>query len=30
MQLREKLIAIQAGGMDAPAGWVYPIRELSF
>ncbi len=30
MQLREKLIAIQAGRMDAPAGWVYPIRELSF
>jgi branched-chain amino acid aminotransferase len=30
MQLREQLIAIQAGRTDAPEGWVYPVRELSF
>jgi branched-chain amino acid aminotransferase len=30
MKLREKLIAIQAGRMDAPEGWLYPIRDLSF
>jgi hypothetical protein len=30
MQLREKLVAIQAGRMDAPAGWIYPVRDLSF
>jgi branched-chain amino acid aminotransferase len=30
MQLREKLIAIQAGRTDAPEGWLYPIRDLHF
>lgn len=30
MQLREKLIAIQAGRTDAPEGWLYPIRDLNF
>lgn len=30
MQLREKLIAIQAGRTDAPEGWVYPVRDLNF
>lgn len=30
MQLREKLVAIQAGRTDAPEGWLYPIRELNF
>lgn len=30
MQLREKLIAIQAGRTDAPEGWNYPIRHLNF
>lgn len=30
MQLREKLVAIQAGRTDAPEGWIYPVRDLSF
>lgn len=30
MQLREKLIAIQAGRTDAPEGWTYPVRDLNF
>lgn len=30
MQLREKLIAVQAGRTDAPTGWLYPIPELEF
>lgn len=30
MQLREKLIAIQAGRTDAPEGWLYPIKDLNF
>ena len=30
MQLREKLIAIQAGRMEAPEGWLYPIKDLNF
>jgi branched-chain amino acid aminotransferase len=30
MQLREKLIAVQAGRSDAPEGWLYPIRDLNF
>jgi branched-chain amino acid aminotransferase len=30
MQLREKLIAIQAGRTDAPAGWLHSIRDLNF
>jgi branched-chain amino acid aminotransferase len=30
MQLREKLIAIQAGRSDAPEGWLYPIKDLNF
>ncbi|WP_408097548.1 branched-chain amino acid aminotransferase [Peredibacter sp. HCB2-198] len=30
MQLREKLIAIQAGRFDAPQGWTYPVRDLNF
>lgn len=30
MQLREKLIAIQAGRTNAPEGWVYQVRELNF
>jgi branched-chain amino acid aminotransferase len=30
MQIREKLIAIQAGRTDAPEGWLYPIRDLNF
>jgi len=30
MQLREKLIAIQAGRVEAPEGWVYPIKDLEF
>jgi branched-chain amino acid aminotransferase len=30
MQLREKLINIQAGRSEAPEGWLYPIRDLSF
>jgi len=30
MQLREKLIAIQAGRTDAHEGWVYPVRDLNF
>lgn len=30
MQLREKLIAIQAGRTDAPNGWTYPVRDLDF
>jgi branched-chain amino acid aminotransferase len=30
MQLREKLVAIQAGRTDGPEGWVYPVREINF
>ncbi len=30
MQLREKLIAIQAGRAKAPEGWTYPVRNLDF
>lgn len=30
MQLREKLIAIQAGRTDAPEGWLYPVRDIAF
>lgn len=30
MQLREKLVSMQAGRMDAPEGWLHPIRDLSF
>jgi branched-chain amino acid aminotransferase len=30
MQLREKLIAIQAGRSDAPEGWLYAIKDLDF
>jgi branched-chain amino acid aminotransferase len=30
MQLREKLIGIQAGRNDAPEGWLYPIQEINF
>ena len=30
MQLREKLIAIQAGRVKAPEGWTYPVRNLDF
>ena len=30
MQLREKLIGIQAGRAEAPTGWLYPIRDLHF
>jgi branched-chain amino acid aminotransferase len=30
MQLREKLIAIQAGRTDAPEGWLYPVKDLNF
>ncbi|MCM2351066.1 MAG: branched-chain amino acid aminotransferase [Bacteriovoracaceae bacterium] len=30
MQLREKLIAIQAGRAEAPEGWLHPVRNLDF
>jgi branched-chain amino acid aminotransferase len=30
MQLREKLIAIQAGRTDAPEGWLFPVRDINF
>lgn len=30
MQLREKLIAIQAGRTEAPEGWLHPVRNLDF
>jgi branched-chain amino acid aminotransferase len=30
MQLREKLIGIQAGRSDAPEGWLHPIKDLNF
>lgn len=30
MQLREKLIGIQAGRNDSPEGWLYPIQEVNF
>ena len=30
MQLREKLIGIQAGRTDAPSGWIYPVRDINF
>jgi branched-chain amino acid aminotransferase len=30
MQLREKLIGIQAGRADAPEGWLHPIKDLNF
>ena len=30
MQLREKLISIQAGRTDGPEGWTYAIRDLNF
>ena len=30
MQLREKLVGIQAGRNDAPEGWLYPIKDLDF
>jgi branched-chain amino acid aminotransferase len=30
MQLREKLINIQAGRSEAPEGWLYTITDLSF
>lgn len=30
MQLREKLIAIQAGRAEAPEGWLHQIRDINF
>lgn len=30
MDLREKLINIQAGRAESPEGWIYPIRDLDF
>jgi branched-chain amino acid aminotransferase len=30
MQLREKLVGIQAGRVDAPEGWLYKIRNIDF
>ena len=30
MQLREKLIGIQAGRTDGPEGWMHPVRDISF
>jgi len=30
MQLRERLIAIQAGRVDGPEGWIHPVPEISF
>lgn len=30
IQLREKLIAIQAGRTDAPEGWIYKVRDINF
>jgi branched-chain amino acid aminotransferase len=30
MQIREKLIAIQAGRTEAPEGWLYPIKDIKF
>lgn len=29
LQLREKLMSIQAGRSDAPEGWIYPIKEVN-
>jgi branched-chain amino acid aminotransferase len=30
MEIREKMIDIQAGRKEAPEGWLYPIRDLNF
>lgn len=30
MQLREKLIGIQAGREDGPEGWMHPVKEINF
>jgi branched-chain amino acid aminotransferase len=30
MQLREKLIGIQAGRTDGPEGWMHSIKEINF
>jgi branched-chain amino acid aminotransferase len=30
MQIREKLIAIQAGRTESPEGWLYPIKDIKF
>lgn len=30
MQLREKLIGIQAGRVDGPQGWMFPVKDIQF
>lgn len=30
MYLREKLVGMQAGRYEAPAGWIHPIKDLDF
>lgn len=30
MSLREKLVGMQAGRVDAPQGWVYPVKNIDF
>jgi len=30
IQLRDKLIGIQAGKIEAPEGWLYPIKDIQF
>lgn len=30
MNIREKLVGMQAGRYEAPAGWIYPVKKIDF